>query len=99
MKKIIVFSAIWKNAGYGTIIYLAAMSSINPELYDAAEADGAGKIRQMWHITLPGIRPTIIILYLLGLSQVLNCVLPVGVRNQLFLATAAGDFCWNCFSV
>src|SRR5690606_41898147 len=55
-------AGVWQSVGWGTIIYLAALTGINKELYDAAETDGAGRMRKMWHITLPGIRPTIIIL-------------------------------------
>ena len=71
-RPIIILSAIWKNAGYGSIIYLASLTGINPELYEAATVDGAGRFRQLFHITLPGIRPTIIVMFLLSLSQTLN---------------------------
>lgn len=63
---------IWQSAGWGTIIYLAALSGINHELYEAAEVDGAGRLRQIWHITLPGLRPTIIILLILNLGRILS---------------------------
>ncbi|TVR52147.1 MAG: sugar ABC transporter permease [Spirochaetaceae bacterium] len=59
---------IWKSAGWGTIIYLAAISGIDPQLYEASVIDGAGKVRQTWHITLPGIRSTIAILLILNLG-------------------------------
>lgn len=62
---------IWQSAGWGTIIYLAAMTGINSELYEAAQVDGAGRLRQIWHITLPGIKPTIIILLILNLGRIL----------------------------
>ena len=71
-RTIIVASAIWKNAGFSSIIYLAALTGVNPELYEAAWSDGAGKLRQLWHITLPGIRPTIIVMFILALSRILN---------------------------
>lgn len=63
---------IWRSVGWGTIIYLAAITSISPELYEAAEMDGAARLRKMWHITLPGIRPTIITLFTLTLGGVLG---------------------------
>ena len=67
-----VISGIWKEAGWGTIVYLAAISGINGELYEAARIDGANKFRQMWHITLPGIRSTIAILLIMRMGQVLQ---------------------------
>ena len=67
-----VLSGIWKEAGWGTIIYLAAITGINGELYEAARIDGANKFRQIWHITLPGIRPTIGILLIMRMGQVLQ---------------------------
>ncbi len=62
-------AGVWQSVGWGTIIYLAALTGINKELYDAAETDGAGRMRRMWHITLPGIRPTIIILFILAIGD------------------------------
>lgn len=53
---VFIVSTIWQSAGWGTIIYMAAMAAIDPGLYEAAKMDGAGKMRQIWHITLPGIR-------------------------------------------
>ncbi|TCL54228.1 carbohydrate ABC transporter membrane protein 1 (CUT1 family) [Hydrogenispora ethanolica] len=63
---------VWQSSGWGTIIYLAAITSINHELYDAAEVDGAGRLRRIWHITLPGIKNTIIILLILNLGRILT---------------------------
>ena len=63
---------IWSSAGWGTIIYLAAITGINEELYEAAEVDGAGRLRKIWHITLPGIRPTIVILLILNVGRMLS---------------------------
>lgn len=65
-------STVWKELGWNTIIYLGAMTAINPALYEAAEVDGAGRFRKMWHITLPGIRPTIIILLILSVGRILE---------------------------
>lgn len=71
-RAITVISDIWKNAGWGTIIYMAALSGVNPELYEAAYMDGAGRFRQMWYISLPCIRSTIVMLFILALSGILN---------------------------
>lgn len=68
----IVISNEWKEFGFSTIIYLAALSGVDPSLYESAVIDGAGRWRQMWHITLPGIRPVIILLMTLSLGQILN---------------------------
>ncbi|MHA6484938.1 ABC transporter permease [Paenibacillus sp. strain BS8-2] len=62
-------TGVWQSAGWGTIIYLAAMTGINKELYEAAEVDGAGRMRKMWHITLPGIRSTIVILLIINIGH------------------------------
>ncbi|MDR1127013.1 MAG: ABC transporter permease subunit [Treponema sp.] len=63
---------VWKEMGWGTIIYLAAITSINPELYEAAEVDGAGRLRKIWHVTLPSIRPTIVVLLIMNLGRILG---------------------------
>jgi putative aldouronate transport system permease protein len=67
-----VLLGVWKNVGWNTIIYLAALTSINPELYEAAAIDGAGRFKSLWHITLPGLRPTIITLLILSLGHILG---------------------------
>ena len=67
-RPIFTFSGIWQGIGWGSIIYLASMAGISPELYEAASCDGANKLRKMWHITLPGIKPTIIILFIFAMG-------------------------------
>jgi len=67
-----VWSGIWQQTGYNAIIYLAALTSINPELYDAARVDGCSKWQRIWHIDLPGIRPTIIILLILNMGYIMS---------------------------
>ncbi|OAS21207.1 ABC transporter permease [Paenibacillus oryzisoli] len=64
--------SIWKECGWGTILFLAAMASIDPGVYEAAKIDGAGRFRQMWHITLPAIRTVIITLLILRLGHMLD---------------------------
>ena len=63
---------VWKEAGWDAIIYLAAISGINAEVYEAAEIDGAGRLRRMWHVTLPGIRPTIVVLLIMSAGYILS---------------------------
>lgn len=69
-RPIIVSIGIWKEVGWGTIIYLAALAGINPNLYEAAVVDGAGRWKQMWHITIPALMPAIVVLFLLRLGNV-----------------------------
>ncbi|MBD2843706.1 sugar ABC transporter permease [Paenibacillus sp. IB182496] len=69
---LVVGSDVWKEFGFNTIIYLAALTGINPALYEAASMDGAGRWRNLWHITLPGIRTTAVLLAVLSLGNVLN---------------------------
>lgn len=78
---IYVISGIWQTVGWDSIIYLAALSGIDQEQYEAARIDGAGRIKQMIHITIPGIRPTIIILFILRMGSLLN----VGFEKILLL--------------
>lgn len=69
---VFVGTGIWKGMGWGAIIYLAALSSIDPSLYESANIDGANKWRQIWHITLPGIAPTIVIIFILSVGNVME---------------------------
>ncbi|MDR1531997.1 MAG: ABC transporter permease subunit [Clostridiales bacterium] len=80
-----IFLGIWRDMGWGTIIYLAALTGINPELYEAASVDGAGRFRKIWNITLPGLRPTIIVLLIMNLGRVLGSEFdrPYALKNNL----------------
>jgi putative aldouronate transport system permease protein len=69
---LLVLSNIWKEAGFGTVLYLATIASIDTQLYEAAKVDGAKKLRQIWHITLPGLRTTIVILLIFRVGHILN---------------------------
>jgi putative aldouronate transport system permease protein len=69
---VLVFTDVWKEFGYGSIIYLAAITGIDPGLYEAASIDGAGRWRQTWHITLPSLGTTIILMTALSLGNILN---------------------------
>lgn len=65
-------TGVWQSAGWGTIIYLAALTGVNKELYEAAEVDGAGRMRKVWHISLPGIRSTIVVLLILQIGHIMS---------------------------
>ncbi|MEG2570000.1 MAG: ABC transporter permease subunit [Clostridia bacterium] len=67
-----IMSEIWQSVGWGAIIYLAALTNVDPQLYEAATVDGAGKLRCLWSITLPSIAPTIVTMLLLSLGGMLN---------------------------
>ncbi len=69
---IVGFSNVWKEVGWNTIIYLAAMSAIDPALYEAAEIDGCNRLGRMWHVTLPGIKPTIVVLLIMNLGWIME---------------------------
>ena len=87
----IVISQVWKELGWGTIIYLAAITVVDPQLYEAAEVDGASRWKRMWHVTLPGLLPTTCILLILTLNglfssnfdQILNLQNDV-IRNETY---------------
>ncbi|TBL75705.1 ABC transporter permease [Paenibacillus thalictri] len=69
---LLTLQTIWKDAGWGTIIFLAAIAGIDPQLYEAAKMDGAGRFRQIWHITLPSIRNVIVILLILRIGHMMD---------------------------
>ncbi len=81
---------VWQNFGWGSIVYLAAIAGINPELYEAASVDGAGRFRKMWHITLPGIKPTIVVLLIMNLGNILGSGFdrPFAFQNNLVMKVA-----------
>ena len=80
-RAIYVTSEIWQRMGWSAIIYIAALSAIDTQLYESATIDGAGTLRKMWSITLPGILPTIVILFILRIGQLLN----IGVEKIILL--------------
>ncbi len=87
---IYVWSGVWQNTGFGTIIYLAALTTIDPSLHEAAVVDGANRMQRIWHIDVPGILPVVVTLLILNMGQLLN----VGfektflLQNPLNLATS-----------
>lgn len=80
-----ILLGIWQSVGWNAIIYLAALTGINPELYEAASIDGAGRFKKIWHITLPGLKPTIITLLILSLGRILGSEFdrPYALSNNL----------------
>ncbi|MBM2614497.1 sugar ABC transporter permease [Actinoplanes sp. LDG1-06] len=83
---LVTSQVIWKEAGWGIIVFLAALAAIDTQLYEAAAADGAGRWRRMWHITLPGIRGVIALMLVLRLGNVLT----VGFEQMLIQRGAVG---------
>lgn len=83
----IFFSYLWKNIGWDSIIYFAAIMGISASLYEAAAVDGAGRLRQVWHITLPGIRTTIVVLFILSLGSILSAGF-----DQVYLMQNPGNY-------
>ncbi|RTE10744.1 ABC transporter permease [Paenibacillus whitsoniae] len=94
-RTIYVTSGVWQNFGWGSIIYLAALSAIDPTLYEAAEMDGASRWRKMWHVTLPGIAPAIVTLFILnvgnitqvGFEKVFLLTNPINLKTAEILST------------
>ncbi len=81
---VIVLIECWKEMGWSAIIYLSSMAGIDPGLYEAAQIDGANRFQKIWHITLPGIRPTIVVLLIMSIGGALN----VGMERQMLLSNA-----------
>lgn len=80
-RTIFIGSSIWKEAGFGSIVYLAALAGINPVLYEAARIDGASRIQQIFYVTLPGILPTIVIMFVIRIGKLLD----VGYEKVILL--------------
>jgi len=80
-----VMSAIWKEAGWWTIIFLAAIAGINPAMYEAAQLDGAGRLKRIWHITLPGIQGAVIVVLVMSIGSLLGGGLVGSNFEQSFL--------------
>ena len=80
-----IISDIWQKVGWGTIVYLAALSGVDQELYEAAAIDGANRLKQVWHITLPGIIPTIVTMFILRMGSALT----VGYEKIILLYNPA----------
>jgi putative aldouronate transport system permease protein len=85
-KELVTGQVLWKEAGWAMILFLAALSRIDPELYEASAVDGAGRLRQMWHVTLPGLRSVIVLLLILRLGDALT----VGFEQIILQQQAVG---------
>lgn len=85
-----VFLGVWQSFGWNSIVYLAAIAGINSELHEAASVDGAGRFSKMWHITLPGIKPTIVILLIMAIGNILGSSFdrPFALQNNLVMNQA-----------
>ena len=83
-RAIYVISDIWKNTGWSSIIYLAALAGIDPQLHESAQIDGASRLQRVWHINLPGIRQTIILLFILDCGKIMS----VGFEKAYLLQNA-----------
>ena len=75
---------VWKEVGWDAIVYLSAMAGIDQGLYEAAKVDGANRLQRIWHITLPGIKPTVVVLLIMSVGSALN----VGMERQMLLSNA-----------
>lgn len=73
---------VWKEVGWDAIVYLSAMAGIDQGLYEAAKVDGANRLKRIWHITLPGIKPTVVVLLIMSIGSALN----VGMERQMLLS-------------
>ena len=80
---IMITAHVWKGVGWGAIIYLGAIAGVDQELYQAGAVDGLGRFGRVWHITLPAIRPTVILLFILGIGNILS----TGFEYQLLIGT------------
>lgn len=78
---IVTIADVWKEIGWNSIIFLAAIAGISPELYEAAMVDGAGRFKRMWHVTLPGIMPTVIVIFILTIGNLIN----IGFEKQYLM--------------
>jgi putative aldouronate transport system permease protein len=85
-----VLVGVWQSMGWGTIIYLAAITGLDLNLFEAARIDGAGKLRQIWHVTLPGIRSTIIVLLIMNIGRMMS----IGFDRPFIIGnTVVQDYC------
>lgn len=85
-----LFVGVWQSFGWNSIVYLAAITGISPELYEAASVDGANRWKKIWHITLPGLKPTIVVLLIMNLGNILgsNFDRPFAMQNNMVMDVA-----------
>ena len=87
----IAAQAIWKDTGWATILFLAALAQIDAELYEASSMDGASRLQQLWHVTLPGLRGVIILVFILKLGDSLSIGFEQIILQQLAVGRAASE--------
>jgi len=96
---LVTLQAIWKDAGWGIIVFLAALAAVNPDLYEAAAMDGANRWRRMWHVTLPALRPVIALLLVLRVGDALTVGFEQILLQRTAVGTGAGEvldtYVWN----
>lgn len=78
---IVTFADVWKEIGWNSIIFLAAIAGISPDLYESAMVDGAGRFKRIWHITLPGILPTVMVILIMSIGNLIN----IGFEKQFLM--------------
>jgi putative aldouronate transport system permease protein len=83
-RHLFVWSGVWQSLGWGTIIYLAALAGVNPELHQAAEVDGANRLQRIWHVNLPAIAPTVVVLFILDFGSFMS----VGFEKVLLMTNS-----------
>lgn len=88
---LLTIQLVWKDMGWGTIIFLAALLAVDPQLYEAAAVDGASRWRRLWHVTLPGITPIIILLLILNLGSILSVGFEQLILQRDNVGAAAGE--------
>lgn len=89
-----VLSGVWQNMGFNSVIYVAALTGIDPQLYEAASIDGASRLRKIWHVSLPCILPTIIVLFIMRIGSLMN----VGFEKVLLMQTPVNQEATNVIS-
>ncbi|MGS2617768.1 ABC transporter permease [Micromonospora sp. LZ34] len=90
-KPLVIAQVIWKDAGWGTIIFLAALHQVDEQLYEASAIDGAGWWRRLWHVTLPAIRPVLVLLLILRLGDILSVGFEQFILQRDAVGPAAGE--------
>ncbi|GHU73154.1 sugar ABC transporter permease [Clostridia bacterium] len=86
-RTVYVASGVWQGIGWGAIVYLASLSGVNPELYEAAMVDGATRFQRVWHIDIPGILPTVVIMFILQMGSLMN----VGYEKAYLMQNALNN--------
>ena len=92
---LLIFTDGWKTLGYNVVIFMAAITGLDPQLFEAAKVDGASKLRQIWHVTLPGILPTVVLMFIIKLGNILTA----GFEQVLIFYNSAEDAVFKALGV